>query len=132
MRRIAKLAQLASGAEHLRYIGVDPFESADDGRRHLSLKQAHQLAAQLGFKASLIPGDLANAIPRVAHKFGASDLVIVDGGLNPQEPSIGVIGPWLNRLAHSESTVIACEATGSALALVDSTRVELLPLRRAA
>ncbi len=71
MRRIAKLAQRSAGCEVLRYIGTDEFESAKDGKRHLSLKQAHQLAGQLGFKASLIPGDIHSAIPRVAHKLGS-------------------------------------------------------------
>lgn len=130
MQRIANLVQLADDAEQLRYIGIDEFESASGGR-HLSLKQAHQLASQLGFKASLIPGDHSGAVPRVAHKMGASDLVIVDGGLNPQEPSVGIIGTWLNRLAHSQSTIIACDAVGGELTIVDSRRLEL-PVRIAA
>ncbi len=132
MRRIAKLVQLTPGVEQLRYIGIDEFESAQDTARHLSLKQAHQLASQLGFKASLIPGDHTSAIPRVAHKMGASDLVIVNGGLNPQEPSIGIIGTWLNRLAHSESTVIGCQIAGGTLVVVDSSSLELPAIRRAA
>lgn len=130
MQRIAKLVRLSPGAEQLRYIGVDEFESAKSGR-HLSLKQAHQLANQLGFKASLIPGEISAAIPRVAHKMGASDLIIVDGGLNPQEPLVGVVGTWLNRLAHSGSGVIACETSGSELVVVDSAKLEL-PIRAAA
>jgi hypothetical protein len=132
MQRIAKLVQLTAGTEQLRYIGIDEFESAQDNSPHLSLKQAHQLATQLGFKASLIPGDHKSAIPRVAHKMGAADLVIVNGGLNPQEPSVGFIGTWLNRLAHSESTVIGCEVAGQSLVVVDAQKLELPALRRAA
>ncbi len=132
MQRIAKLVQLPAGVEQLRYIGIDEFESAQDHSRHLSLKQAHQLATQLGFKASLIPGDLKSAIPRVAHKMGASDLVIVNGGLNPQEPSMGFIGTWLNRLAHSESTVIGCEVGGQDLIAINTSNLELPAIRRAA
>ncbi len=131
MRRIAKLAQLAPQATQLRYIGIDEFESAQDGRRHLSLKQAHQLASQLGFKASLIPGDHGSAVPRVAHKMGPSDLIIVDGGLNPQAPLVGAVGTWLNRLAHSQSTVIASQEPGGELVVVASDRLEL-PIRLAA
>ena len=131
MQRIAKLVQLPSGVDQLRYIGIDEFESAQDSARHLSLKQAHQLTAQLGFKASLIPGDLKGAIPRVAHKMGASDLVIVHGGLNPQEPSIGIIGSWLNRLAHSGSTVIACESPGATYAIADISSLDLAANRAA-
>ncbi len=131
MRRIAKLVQLSSGCDTLRYIGIDEFESAGDGRRHLSLKQAHQLVSQQRFKASLIPGDHRAAIPRVAHKMGASDLIIIDGGLNPEEPHSGLIGTWLNRLAHDESTVLACEETGGEMVVVDTARLEL-PQRLAA
>lgn len=132
MQRIAKLVQLPAGAEQLRYIGIDEFESAKDNARHLSLKQAHQLATQLGFKASLIPGDHKSAIPRVAHKMGASDLVIVNGGLNPQEPSIGFIGTWLNRLAHSGSTVIGCEVGGQNLVVINTSTLDLPVIHRAA
>ncbi len=131
MRRVAKLAQKAEGCETLRYIGTDEFESANDGQQHLSLKQAHQLASQLGFKASLIPGDINSAIPRVAHKLGASDLIIIDGGLNPNQPQACPLGSWLNRLAHSHSIVLACQEKGAALAVVDLRQLEL-PTRIAA
>jgi hypothetical protein len=131
MQRIAKLVQVSDAAQGLRYIGIDEFESARDANRHLSLKQAHQLAKQLGFKASLIPGETASAIPRVAHKMGASDLLIIDGGLDPSQPLDGFIGGWLNRLAHDQSVVLACSQPGGMLAVVDSSRLEL-PRRAAA
>lgn len=130
MQRIAKLVQLTPGAESLRYIGTDEFESAPGGR-HLSLKQAHQLATQLGFKASLIPGDACSAIPRVAHKMGACDMVIIDGGLDPSQPLSGPIGAWLNRLAHASSIVLASQDCGGTLSLVDLQQLDL-PSRVAA
>ena len=61
MKRIVQLAQLAPGVAQLRYVGVDGFESARDGGVHLTLKQAHQQASQLGLRANLIPGDLRSA-----------------------------------------------------------------------
>ncbi len=131
MRRMSKLVQPATGCEQVRYIGTDEFESAQDGRRHLSLKQAHQLAGQLGFKASLIPGDINSAIPRVAHKLGASDLLIIEGGINPAYPLASTLGSWLNRLAHSDSVVLACEEAGQPLQIVDLQAIEL-PKRLAA
>ncbi len=131
MRRLAKLAQRALGCEVLRYIGTDEFESAKDGQRHLSLKQAHQLATQLGFKASLIPGDITSAIPRVAHKLGASDMIIIDGGLNPTQPLANTLGSWLNRLAHQDTIILACQERGGPLLLVDRHQLDL-PQRIAA
>ncbi len=119
MRRIAQLIQPSSGTDTIRYIGTDEFESATDGERHLTLKQAHQLASQLGFKASLIPGDATSALPRVAHKLGVGDLVIINGGLDLTSPSTGPIGTWLNRVAHEGSTVVASQDSESPLTLVD-------------
>ncbi|MEM7474806.1 MAG: hypothetical protein AAF483_07425 [Planctomycetota bacterium] len=125
IRRIAKLAQSPTGVEKIRYIGTDEFEAAADPTQHLTLKHAHQVAGSLGFKASLIPGDVGAAVPRVAHKMGASDVIIIDGGMNPEAPENGTIGPWLNRLAHQESAIFACSETGQDLVLVDSNRLEL-------
>lgn len=131
MQRLAKLAQPVEGCEQIRYVGTDEFESAQDGQPHLTLKQAHRLAGQIGFKASLIPGDMNAAVPRVAHKLGASDLLIIDGGLNPTAPMTSPLGAWLNRLAHSNSIILACETRGQTLQLVDMAQLEL-PTRVAA
>jgi hypothetical protein len=125
MQRIAKLVTLAEGVASLRYVGTDEFESATDRGHHLSLKQAHRLASQLGFKATLIPGDVESAIPRVAHKLGSSDLIIIDGGLDSQQPSNGFLASWLNRIAHRDSIVLAAAAPGGTLRVVDVRRLEL-------
>ena len=117
MHRIAQLVTLTADTERLRYIGVDEFEAAKDGP-HLSLKTAHQMASQVGFKASLIPGDLKSAMPRVAHKFGASDLIVIDGGLDPAQPQASPITPWLNRIAHDSSIILACAQQGQTLTLL--------------
>ena len=117
MHRIAQLVTLTPEADRLRYIGVDEFEAAKEGP-HLTLKTAHQVASQVGFKAALIPGDLKSAMPRVAHKFGASDLVVIDGGLDPVQPHASPITPWLNRIAHENSIILACAQQGQTLKLV--------------
>jgi hypothetical protein len=131
LQRIAKLAQKSPNCDVLRYVGVDEFEASAASRPHLTLKQAHQLASQLGFKASLVPGTPAQALPRVAHKFSAADLVIIDGGIDLSQPTQGPIGSWLNRLAHSNSTVIACQQPGQPLAIVPAHLLEL-PIVKAA
>lgn len=113
MRRIAQLARVPASTEKLRYVGTDEFESAQDGKRHLSLKQAHQIAGQLNLKASLIPGDIQSAIPRVAHKLGTSDLLIFNHGLNTQDPSSCFAGSWLNHLTHADSVILASDEDGT-------------------
>lgn len=130
LARMAKLVNLVDPSQPLRYIGVDEFESAQ-GRAFLTLKQAHQLATQVGFKASLIPGTPQAALPRVAHKFGPSDLVLVSSGIDPDQPMSGPIGSWLDRLAHSRSTVIAASQVGTDLVVLDARKLTL-PLSRAA
>lgn len=119
MRRISQLATLTADCERLRYIGVDEFEAAKDDRPHLNLKTAHQLASQVGFKASLIPGDIPSAMPRVAYKFGPSDLIVIDGGLDPIQPHASPISTWLNRIAHEKSTILACAQPGQKLTPVN-------------
>jgi hypothetical protein len=130
MQRIAKLVSLRSGTDQLRYIGIDEFESSKN-RAHLTLKQAHRMATQLGFKASLIPGSAEMAIPRAAHKFSPSDLIIIDGGLQLSQPMAGPIGGWLNRLAHRESTIIAAEQEGGLFTAIETSSLDL-PLSKAA
>lgn len=124
MRRVANLAQAADGIESIRYVGTDEFESSKDGKRHLTLKQAHQVAGQLGFRATLMPGDAASALPRVAHKIGMSDLIIVDGGLDPANPTVGAVANWLSRVAHEKSALFACSEQGAELVRVNLTFVE--------
>jgi len=118
MHRIEQLVTLTAGTERMRYIGVDEFEASKDRSLHLTLKTAHQIASQVGFKASLIPGDIKSALPRVAHKFGASDLIVIDGGLDPDQPHASPITPWLNRIAHDNSIILACAQPGQTLTLV--------------
>lgn len=118
MKRIVQLAELSPGTEQLRYVGVDGFESAQDGGIHLTLKQAHQQAASLGLRANLIPGDLKSAMPRVAHKIGASDLVIIDGDFDPQSPLSGPIGQWLFHITHAQTLMLATPVKGGNLVRV--------------
>ncbi|HBE72185.1 MAG TPA: hypothetical protein DDW52_28965 [Planctomycetaceae bacterium] len=118
LRRIAKLLQSSSG-DSVRYIGTDPFESSSDDRPHLTLKAAHRLASQLGLRASLLPGDAPGALPRVAHKFGPSELVIIDGGIDPADPLSGPVGSWLLRVTDETSVVLVCQEAGETLVPLD-------------
>lgn len=113
MKRIVQLAELAPNVTQLRYVGVDGFESAKDGGVHLTLKQAHQQATQLGLRANLIPGDLRSAMPRVAHKIGASDLIIVDAEFDVVRPLSGPIGQWLRHITHADSVLLAAPRDGA-------------------
>lgn len=124
MQNIAKLIGVLKLPQQLRYVGVDVFESSVDGQIHLTLKKAHQLAAQLGFRSTLIPGDACTALPRVAQKIGASDLVIINGGIDVSQPLTGPIGKWLLHITHAESAILACQQPGDTLRRVLITKTE--------
>lgn len=118
MRKIARLLKIKNPSATLKYIGVDGFESSKDGNVHLSLKQAHQLATQLGFRATLIPGDLDTAVALAARKVGSCDLVVVNSGFDASQPGDGPIGKWLQHFTHAESVILARQAATQTLCLV--------------
>ncbi len=129
-RRIAHLVEVPPDVEKIRYIGTDEFESATDGKTHLKLKEAHRMAAQLGFRAWLIPGAAESAVVRVAHKFGPSDLVVLNGCLDPEHPHQGPIASWLDRIAHEGSVILASATPNGPLASIGLPTAE--PVRHAA
>ena len=122
MRRLARLVRLPAGCPALRYVGVDLFEAANDGKRHMSLKQAHQVATQLGFKATLVPGDARSGVGRAANKMAPSDLIICDGGIDSTEPHSVSWGVWLPRIAHDRTVLLGCSEAGGRL---EVTRIDL-------
>lgn len=119
IRRISKLAQLAEGVEQIRYVGTDEFEAANEPSGHISLKQAHQIAGALGFKVTLMPGDVASAAPRVAHKVGASDLIIVNGGMDAASPASSPLAAWIDHLCHESTSIFASHEVGGTLVQID-------------
>ena len=112
MKRIARLIQSQSG-EPIRYVGTDEFESGDSTRPHIPLKQAHQIAGRLGFKSSLIPGTDESALPRVAHKFGQSDLILVNTPIEANGP----LSTWIEHLAHDRTTLFYPQPDGKLKAI---------------
>jgi hypothetical protein len=133
-RKVLPLCHKSEGVAQIRYAGVDPFESAATGVPHLPLKQAHRMLAELGVKAHLIPGEAASAIARVANMVLPSDLVIIDGHWESNDPVGQAIQNWLPRLCHDQSTVFACSKRGEPLVqqALPSSVTERSSLRRAA
>lgn len=115
-KRVARLAQSAS-EETIRFVGTDEFESSQE-RPHIPLKQAHQVIGRLPYRSSLIPGDIASALPRVAHKFGTFDLIILNDGI---EGSIEAspLGTWLDRMAHEDTVLFYPKEPNGALQRID-------------
>ncbi len=57
-------------------------------------------------------------MPRVAHKIGPSDLVVIDGEFDPQSPLAGPIGQWLFHITHAQTVMLACKTKGGNLVRV--------------
>ena len=134
IKKVLPLCTLPDGAAQIRYVGVDPFESASPGVPHLNLKAAHKMLAEYGVKAHLIPGEPTNALTRVAHTVMPSDLIIIDGGWGVESSQGTAIGYWLPRLCHSKSTIFATTIQGGALqkVAIPATAIEQSALKRAA
>lgn len=129
-KQLLKYHRLPEGVAQLRYVGVDLFESAEDEREHLKLKQAHRLLSEAGAKAHLVPGDVTSALPRVANTVHPSQLVIIDGGYDSSGVAGKAIQQWLPRIAAEEGAIFACSEAGQPLERVHITREA--GLRRAA
>ncbi len=123
--------QLPEGSTQLRYVGVDPFESSEEGRPHLKLKQAHRMLSEAGVKTLLVPGDASNALPRVAHSAQPFDLVVIDGGYDVDTAEGQALMHWLPRLASESATVFASARSGDALKKIAVERAPI-SMRRAA
>ncbi|MEQ1827204.1 MAG: hypothetical protein ABL921_14710 [Pirellula sp.] len=115
IKQLLSLCTPPAGVAQIRYAGVDPFESADDGKTHLHLKSAHRMLAEFGVKAHLIPGDASNALARVAHTVLPSDLIIIDGDWESNTVQGRAIHEWLPRLCHAKSTIFASSLQGGLL-----------------
>jgi hypothetical protein len=115
IRQVLSLCEAPEGVSQIRYAGVDPFESAADGRAHLPLKAAHRMLAEFGVKAHLIPGEPTNSLSRVAHTVLPSDLLIIDGDWETDTDRGKAIAQWLPRLCHSQSCIFASEVSGGTL-----------------
>ena len=134
IKQVLPLCTLPDGVKQIRYVGVDPFESASPGVPHLNLKTAHKMLAEFGVKAHLIPGEPTNALARVAHSVLPSDLIIIDGGWGVESSQGRAIIDWLPRLCHSKSTIFATAVQGGLLQQVTppATAIEQSALKRAA
>jgi hypothetical protein len=117
--RLLRFVRQTSPSTTLRFAGVDMFEAADDRSKHLKLKEAHRLCAELGIKAHLIPGELRTALPRVAITILPSDLVLINQPIDPNSKDGEAIKQWMPRLIHPSSTVMACEAASGKLVQVN-------------
>ena len=134
IKQVLPLCIRPEGGTQIRYVGVDPFESAGPGVPHMNLKAAHRMLAEFGVKAHLIPGDPTNALARVAHTVLPSDLIIIDGSWGDESQQGIAITYWLPRLCHSKSTIFAAAVQGGVLQKVElpATAVEQSAIKRAA
>jgi hypothetical protein len=116
--RMIDMAKLASPGEEIQYVGVDPFEgrSEADGPG-LTLKAAHQLLRRDGVRVQLVPGDLGDALARVANSLGKVDLLIVPAAL--EAAAFARTWFFVPRMLHEQSLVFVERTLENGQALLE-------------
>jgi hypothetical protein len=122
IRHLLPHYQLKSDTIQLRYAALDAFESADEPKEHLRLKDAHRLFAEHKIKAHLIPGDTESGLMRIAHTVLPSDLVIVDRPFTSSDAESTHIRSWLPRLTHSQTIVFVRSSVTASFEILPSSQ----------
>jgi hypothetical protein len=99
-----EVAKLVSPSDEIHYIGIDPFEGRSESEGPgLTLKAAHQLLRRDGVRVQLVPGNLADALVRVANSLGKIDLLILPAAL--ESASFAKMWFFVPRMLHDQSLV---------------------------
>jgi hypothetical protein len=104
--RMIELAKLVSPQKEISYTGIDAFEGracANGAIAGPSLKAAHQLLRCAPARVRLVPGDLPDALTRVANSLGKIDLLIVPGEVD--SPAFARMWHFVPRMLHERSVV---------------------------
>jgi hypothetical protein len=111
----------------IHYTGVDLFEArtAADGQG-ISLREAHRLLKATGARIQLVPGDVGEALARIANGVSHVDAVVISAGFSAEQISRAWF--YLPRMIHAETQVFheSLTASGTAMRLLDAREVEQL------
>jgi hypothetical protein len=102
--RMIHLAHRLAGGEAVRYAAIDLFEARPTtAQRKLSLKEAHRLLKPTPAQIQLIPGDLGQALARVANSLPNVDVVLI----SKEHSDASLSGAWfyVPRMLHAHSAV---------------------------
>jgi hypothetical protein len=103
--RAAKICDtLREVSETIRYIAIDQFEM---GGGNLKLMDFHRMMRTAEVRPQVFPEPVASGLLRVAHTFGACDLILVDESIDEQQ--LGGLGGQLARIAHESTQVLLCK-----------------------
>jgi hypothetical protein len=108
-RRALRMIEMATTrGQHVRYAGIDEFESRAPDRPGLTLKQAYQSLRPTGAAIQLVPGDPLTALARVANSLTGTDLLIVSADVDAA--SLRAAWRYVPRMLHRHSRVYLEEA----------------------
>ena len=98
-RATAVLSTLAKSrpATDIKYIAIDLFEM---GNAELTLKEFHQKIRTIDVKPNLIPMPCQQGLRRVAHTFGAIDVVLL------ATAEVDICDPLIARVTHASSLIL--------------------------
>ena len=105
LKRSEQLIRLAAqSASQVRYTGVDLFEARTDERSVVSLKEAHRVLKPCDCKLQLVPGDVHQALTRVANAHLRTDLIVISAGYDPEQLEAAWF--YVPRMLHAASIVL--------------------------
>jgi hypothetical protein len=103
--RAAKLCDtMREVCEAIRYIAIDQFEM---GGGKLKLMDFHRMMRNAEVRPQVFPEPIASGLLRVAHTFGACDLILVDESID--EIQLSNIASQFARIAHESTQVLVCK-----------------------
>lgn len=124
LRRTEQLIRLASrSAKQVRYTGVDLFEGRSDCDTTVSLKEAHRVLKRCDCKLQLVPGDVHQALTRVANAHLRTDLIVISAGYDPQQ--LDAAWFYVPRMLHAASTVLVQPSNDPQAAYEPISRLEI-------
>lgn len=120
-----RVAQKFGVSANTKLTGVDEFDGRDESQDKLSLIEMHRrLKAYEQAKTQLVPGDVSQAIARIANSHLRTDLIVVSAGYDKH--LLDDIWFYIPRMLHSGSIVLIQRENGGSFETMNRLQIEKL------
>lgn len=116
------------GASGVKYTGVDLFEAREETQKQLQLIEMYRKLKSLDAKTQLVPGDLYQAITRIANSLVRTDLIVISHGFD--EELLEACWFYFPRMLYSRSVVLIQKSAGAAFETLTRHQIEKLASKR--
>jgi len=120
-----RVAQKFGVSASAKLTGLDEFDGRDESQGKLSLIEMHRrLKAYEQAKTQLVPGDIKQAIVRIANSHLRTDLIVVSAGYDKQ--LLEETWFYFPRMLHSGSIVLVQRENGGSFESLNRLQIEKL------